>query len=219
MGNALRLRNEMDMMPWKSAPARRGLGYEDAARAFIKQFGHDEEFTPDAFDEWAWAEGYLARIPKDARPGSDPWIAHVDRRRQLKKNLNKAGCHPRMPRELRFAIIIGRKGNRNWRAVSLEAAVGSIQPYAETVVRLAAIQKDFAHVLQGIEFADKPKWVLHILNEEYRARESEAKHLALKAEEAKGKSDRISALLVDSNLDEKDIAAIAAIFKKIPFGR
>src|SRR5690349_4656093 len=81
--------------PWGKANPRRGAGHTDTALMFLRDHPVGETLTPEKFDEWAQRLGLL-NVPTGAPKQSDAWLAHLQRRHQLRYNINKAATHPRM---------------------------------------------------------------------------------------------------------------------------
>lgn len=206
---------------WKAANPQRGANFDDAARSFIARFGHDKRFTPEAFDEWASQEGLLLNVPpQETKVNDDAWVAHCDRRRRLKRGLNKAGSHPRLPRDQRFVIHIEKpsKGNgsrREWVAVRVTEAVAVIQPIVETYARLESMILDTAHVLEGVDWSAIPAAVVSRIEERWHGLIEEAQQLQLKALASREKDKRIIAELKRHGLSSRDVGAIESVFRRL----
>jgi hypothetical protein len=62
---------------------------------FIMEFPIGTTLSNFRFDQWAHKNKYF-KVPRDAPTGSDAWLAHLQRRHQLRGNMFKASTHPRM---------------------------------------------------------------------------------------------------------------------------
>ncbi len=96
----------------KPANPKRGEPYREAAGAFIATFPIGTKLIAEAFDDWASSCGLLV-VPLDAPRKSDAWQAHLQRRHQLRYNINRAGSHPRMSEDghTPFVIETVRRGD------------------------------------------------------------------------------------------------------------
>ena len=77
------------------ANPKRGLPREHFAIQFIQQFPAGSLLMMDDFDAWCEGQG-LFTVPRGVSKKSDAWLAHLQRRHQVKAGLNRALNHPRM---------------------------------------------------------------------------------------------------------------------------
>lgn len=77
------------------ANPRRGQPRHDDAVAFVEAYPIGSKLTVDEFDAWAGSRGLFV-VPSDVPKSSDQWMAHLQRRHQLRYSINVSGAHPRM---------------------------------------------------------------------------------------------------------------------------
>src|SRR4051812_16127758 len=122
--------NDVSAKPWGEANPRRGANYETEAAAFVRAFPVGTTLTAEAFDGWAQDKGLL-KVPASAKKKSDAWLAHLQRRHQLRYSINTAGTHPRMD----TPFIIEAVGQNIWEVRSPETAIARNQ----TVERIKSL--------------------------------------------------------------------------------
>jgi hypothetical protein len=82
--------------PWGEANARRGTpAMTEAAVRFVQAFPLGSDLTPEQFDAWSQANGYLT-VPVGADKQSDAWKAFLQRRHEFRYKMNLAAAHPRL---------------------------------------------------------------------------------------------------------------------------
>lgn len=118
-----------DVPAWGEAEESRGMGqhqsgksYHQIALLFAKAFQIGAELTPEIFDTWAHQNGYL-NAPENAPKKSDVWLAHLQRRHQLRYNINQAATHPRMYESGAVAFTIDAVGPAKWEVRAPQIAV------------------------------------------------------------------------------------------------
>lgn len=84
-----------ETVAWGEAHPQRGANYNDIARAFVAEFPPTTTLFVDDFDNWAQRRGLL-NVPTGAPKKSDAWMAHRQRRNDLRYDINRAGSHRRM---------------------------------------------------------------------------------------------------------------------------
>lgn len=99
--------------PWGEAHPMRGKNHEDIAVAFVTAFPVGSVLSPDEFDSWTQHAGIL-NVPTGAPKTSDAWKAHLQRRHELRYNINKAGPHPRMADRGVTPFVIDYAGGKKW---------------------------------------------------------------------------------------------------------
>jgi len=87
--------------PVKAANKRRGAEYRDDAIEFAKQYPIGSTLTWDEFTQFSIDQGIIdvASLPTEeeaADKQSNAWLAHLQRRHQVRTSLNKASAHPAM---------------------------------------------------------------------------------------------------------------------------
>ena len=88
-------------LPVKAANPRRGAQYRDDAIEFAKLYPIGSTLTWDEFLDFAIDRGIIAieTLPTEeeaADKQSNAWLAHLQRRHQVRASLNKASAHPAM---------------------------------------------------------------------------------------------------------------------------
>jgi hypothetical protein len=84
-----------EVASWGVANPLRGANHAEAAHAFLKEFAIGTTLSVDAFDDWAIRMELLPPM-QSREKNSDGWLAHLQRRHQVRYNINKAAAHPRM---------------------------------------------------------------------------------------------------------------------------
>lgn len=87
--------------PVKPANARRGAEYRDDAIAFAQLYPVGVTLTWDEFLDFAIGRGIIdsASLPTEGEAAdkqSNAWLAHLQRRHQIRSKLNKASAHPKL---------------------------------------------------------------------------------------------------------------------------
>jgi hypothetical protein len=147
--NALATTTSVSSVPVKPANAIRGKGYHDQAVVFSETFPIGAILTPEKFDEWAHQHGFL-NVPNGAPKHSDVWLAHLQRRHQLRYSLNKAATHPRMFEEHRRPFTIDYAGQKIWEVRAPHEAIRR-HDTARKLEGLATVQRRKLLYLQQSE--------------------------------------------------------------------
>lgn len=157
MNTALARQNlgELDVKP---ANPMRGKGFHDHAVAFSETFAIGDTLSADKFDEWAHERGYL-NVPFGAKKQSDVWLAHLQRRHQLRYSINKAAMHPRMREENRQPFIIENIGHKAWEVRDVVTALQQNET-AKKLAQLADVQKKkLVYLQQSEDFEQLPPYM------------------------------------------------------------
>lgn len=133
---------------WGKENPLRGAPYHEMARKFIRTFPVGTCLQPEAFDEWAQDEGYL-KVPKSEAKQSDAWKAHVQRRHELKFNINKAGSRSNM--KTPFVIESISQGVWEIRAPHTAIAQTRIGRRLETL--MITRRRSLAYLMQSADFS------------------------------------------------------------------
>lgn len=97
--------------------------YHKHAIALLQTYKLDSIITHGEFDDWAIKRDILKK-PSSTEPGSDGWLAHVQRRHQLRYLINKAASNPRIRNEAGIEpYVIERIGTDQYHIRRLHIAV------------------------------------------------------------------------------------------------
>lgn len=145
---------------WGEANPRRGVGYVAQAIAFLKSFPIDSTLTTDDFDDWAQKKGYL-NVPTGALKKSDAWLAHLQRRHQLKYNINKAASHPRMldisEGVTPFYIDSPTQGEWVVRAIHFQVLKNELPKRLQGLI--GNTFRNFKYLMQGTDYNNLPDYL------------------------------------------------------------
>ncbi len=139
--------------PWGEANPRRGASHEVTAMAFVKSYPVGTVLTAEAFDEWAQTRGLL-KIPVSTKKQSDAWLAHLQRRHQIRYNINLAGAHPRMD----VPFTIEAVGPGIWEVRSPEAAIARDRTTARIESLTNTRRKALAYLMQSADWTALPPY-------------------------------------------------------------
>jgi hypothetical protein len=93
----IEIRNSGNVLEELPAPrAARGLTHNQMAQQFVAEFPLGTKLSISQFDDWAHRNAFLTVPPEGTSKNSDAWKAHIQRRHELRHNLNLASTHPRM---------------------------------------------------------------------------------------------------------------------------
>jgi hypothetical protein len=148
--------------PWGKANPRRGAGHTSTAVAFLKDHPVGETLSPEAFDEWAQRHGLL-NVPTGAPKQSDAWLAHLQRRHQLRYNINKAASHPRMD----TPFVIEAVGRDLWEVRSPHIAITRSDMLQRVETLLVAKRKQLNYLMQSADWSILPPYERVIAEEIY----------------------------------------------------
>jgi hypothetical protein len=182
------LGGELDIKP---ANKMRGKPFHDHAVTFSQAFGIGDALTPEKFDQWAHANGYLV-VPVGVSKRSDVWLAHLQRRHQLRYSINKAAMHPRMREENRTPFIIDHAGPNLWEVRSVVDAINQ-DATARKLARLAVVQKrKLLYLQQSEDFVQLPPYLRMAVTDISADIESALQKTALEARDLERRIDRIT---------------------------
>ena len=139
--------------PWGEANPRRGENHDMEAKMFVGAFPVGTVLTASAFDEWAHSKGLL-NVPVGAKKKSDAWLAHLQRRHQLRYGINMAGSHPRM--ETRF--VLEAIGQNVWEVRSPETAIAQNQIVKRIESLTQTRRKQLAFLMQSADWSAIPTY-------------------------------------------------------------
>ena len=148
--------------PWGEANKLRGIAYHDHALAFAGAFEVGKTLTPDAFDEWAHQRGYMPQRPETMDKRSDSWLAHLQRRHELRYRINQAATHPRMTDSgaKSFIIVALRRGpnpkDQLWEVRSPEAAIAQHEAARRIESLITTKRRQLAYLMQSADWAQLP---------------------------------------------------------------
>lgn len=138
--------------PWGSANPLRGANHEDTAASFVRDYPPGTTLKQDEFDEWAQRHGLL-NVPTGAPKKSDAWLAHLQRRHQLRYNINMAGSHPRM--EIPFVVESIKGGNLEVRTPQLAISKCKLTDRLETLC--VTKRRQLAYLMQSADWSGLPQ--------------------------------------------------------------
>ena len=133
----------------------KGAKFRDHAVEFSKQWAIGSKLTWEEFSNWAQEQGLLDSVPEEGSDKqSDEWLAYLQRRHQVRMNINKAAEHSDM---------IGRGG-----AYSVVASGGALlvksaasalatAKSADRIAQLATTKrKQLEHLYQSTDWSQIP---------------------------------------------------------------
>lgn len=140
---------------WGKANEKRGHNYHPLALQFLKEFPIGTVLSPEQFDSWAQHKGQL-NVPEKAQKKSDAWLAHLQRRHQLRYNINKAGTHPRMYESGSIAFTIDGAGPGTWEVRAPHTAIGQHELPARIVSLTKTKRRQLAYLMQSADWSVLP---------------------------------------------------------------
>lgn len=179
---------ELDVKP---ANKMRGKPFHDHAVAFAEAFPIGTALTPEKFDEWAHQRGYL-NVPKGAPKSSDVWLAHLQRRHQLRYSINKAAMHPRMREENRVPYTIDFAGPNLWEVRNIVEAINR-DDTARKLARLSVVQRrKLLYLQQSEDFVQLPPYLRMAVVDISADIDSALEKTALEAKDLERRIERIT---------------------------
>lgn len=179
---------ELDIKP---ANRLRGKSFHEHAVAFSEAFPIGEALTPEKFDAWAHANGYL-NVPFGVSKQSDVWLAHLQRRHQLRYSINKAAMHPRLREEGRVPFIIEHAGTNLWEVRDAVDAINQ-DATAKKLARLAVVQRrKLLYLQQSEDFVQLPPYLRMAVTDISADIDSALQKTALEAKDLERRIARIT---------------------------
>jgi hypothetical protein len=134
---------------------RKGDRHKHVAVRFAVQFPVGTTLTVDEFDLWCESEGLLTVPPSPVAKSSDAWLAHLQRRHQIKHGLNQALTHARMNavggvQPCRI-VSVSTPGGRRFEVLNLTDAVSN-NKMAKSVTSLTKTHR--TRILYAMQAAD-----------------------------------------------------------------
>lgn len=149
---------------WGEANPVRGLNYHTVARKFIRDFPIGTTLTNEKFDHWAHQAGYL-NVPFGAPTGSDVWLAHLQRRHQLRANLYKASTHPRMQEMGEECFVLSRAAGGTMIVESTGAALTHGHFATKLDSLIGTKRRHLSYLMQSADVAQMLPWQRAIAEE------------------------------------------------------
>lgn len=175
----------------KPANKMRGKPFHEHAVAFSEAFAIGDALTPEKFDAWAHQKGYLS-VPDGVSKQSDIWLAHLQRRHQLRYSINKAAMHPRMREENRMPFTIDHAGPNLWEVRNVVDAINQ-DATARKLARLAVVQKrKLLYLQQSEDFVQLPPYLRMAVTDISADIDSALQKTALEAKDLERRIDRIT---------------------------
>jgi hypothetical protein len=126
-------------------------GYHSHAVAFIKKFPLGDKLTHEKFDDWAIRRDLL-KEPRSRSSDSDAWLAHLQRRHQVRYQINSAGLSPRMRDDGHPTFVIQRTSSHIYEVMAAHKAIIT-HDTARKVQSLARTKrKQVLKLMQGVNF-------------------------------------------------------------------
>ena len=154
---------EADAPKWGAENPLRGSKYNELALAFSRAFPVGSTLTPGEFDSWAAESGsYYHSVPTpEERKGadgnsSDRWLAHLQRRHQLRVNINKAGAHTRIAAHGGKPFVIEQIGHHALEVRSPEVALAKSNLTARLTSLCGHKRRNLAYLMQSADWAALP---------------------------------------------------------------
>tara|TARA_R110000868_G_scaffold378645_1_gene644121 strand:+ start:938 stop:1627 length:690 start_codon:yes stop_codon:yes gene_type:complete len=143
--------------PWGNANPMRGMNFHDVAMAFGHDYPIGTQLSVDAFDTWAASHNYYQHeVPANPERSSDAWLAHLQRRFQLRANLNKAATHPRMNTAVSRAYTVDNVSHQTLQVKSPEVALST----NNMAVRLQSLcgtkRRNLSYLMQSADWSQLP---------------------------------------------------------------
>lgn len=155
MNNLIKAGESSPNDPWGKASDRRGIGYTEIAKEFLRDHPVGSVLSASAFDQWL-ADHELLIIPNPDLPkNSDGWLGHLQRRHIIRGRINNSATHPRMRDEGADAFIItATRGGFEVRSPNVAAAKTEL---AKKVATLAETKrKQLAYLMQSADWPNIP---------------------------------------------------------------
>ena len=154
--------SEVEAPRWGAANPLRGANYNELALSFARAYPVGSTLMPDDFDKWAVSSGgYTHSVPAETeRKGadghsSDRWLAHLQRRHQLRANVNKAGAHTRISSHGARPFIITQEG-RGLVVRSPEVALAKNDMTKRVTSLCGHKRKNLAYLMQSADWEVLP---------------------------------------------------------------
>lgn len=205
---ALARQSETDALAIKPANKLRGKPFHEHAVAFSESFHIGDALTPEKFDAWAQSLGYLPEVAVGVSKQSDTWLAHLQRRHQLRYSINKAATHPRMYEENRAPFIIEHAGPNLWEVRSVADAINQ-DATAKKLARLAVVQRrKLLYLQQSEDFVQLPPYLRMAVTDISADIDSALQKTALEARDLERRiqriTDRVRASLESGEIKSKN---------------
>ena len=142
--------------PWGTAATSRGMRHHDAAVAFLAAYPIGSVLSADAFGEWLVHYG-LIEAPTDTRKDCDAWIAHLHRRNQIKKCINKAASHRRMSEQGLQPYAVMGKG-LTLEVLATHVAIQKANVGARIPKFVRTVRRQLNELMQSTEWAKLPPY-------------------------------------------------------------
>jgi len=139
--------------PWGKANPLRGINFIDHAIAFGREFPIGTVLSVENFDRWAAGRGLFVLPPKGAPKSGDTWLAHLQRRHQVRHNLCKASAHPRMETPYTIQSLTG---HAKFEVMSPEQAVSRNNIIRRLDNLLNTKRKQLNYLMQSADFGILP---------------------------------------------------------------
>ena len=154
---------EVDSPKWGAEHPLRGANYNALALSFSRLFPVGSTLTPTDFDKWAVDVGaYSHSVPtQDERKGadgnsSDRWLAHLQRRFQLRVNINKAGSHTRIASHGSKPFVADQIGHQALEVRSPEVALAKNNMTTRLTSLCVHKRKNLAYLMQSADWEALP---------------------------------------------------------------
>lgn len=132
---------------WPRPHPKRGAAYHEIALAFIEAFPLETSLTATEFDAFLRKNGLIDAPPKRESAG---WDAHVTKRRGLRRNINKAGMHPRMIERGHATFVLQFMARDKYRVERPEAVLAKTNPAKELGQHCKTIDRRISHMLGAV---------------------------------------------------------------------
>jgi len=187
--------SDLELFPdpsWGKANDIRGLQYVDIAVEFIRDFPVGTIFKADEFDVWAQKRGLL-NTPTNAPKKSDAWLAHLQRRHQLKTNINKAAAHPRMQNQGEGIVpyVIQQVTMGGWITQSISSAIGKHDLPKKMVSLFTTKKRQLNYLMQSADWHHLPPFERVLAEELYEDIDELEENVSRKSERITNKYARL----------------------------
>lgn len=148
---------------WGVEHPLRGASYNELALSFSRLFPVGSTLTPTDFDTWAVGVGaYSHSVPTPGKRkgadgnSSDRWMAHLQRRFQLRANINKAGSHTRITSHGSRSFVIDQTAHQTLEVRAPEVALAHNNMTDRLTSLCVHKRKNLGYLMQSADWEALP---------------------------------------------------------------
>lgn len=142
---------------WGAANPIRGLNFHDIAIEFGRDYPIGAQLSVTTFDKWAATHKYYQHeVPENPDRSGDAWLAHLQRRHQLRFNINKAATHPRMRLSGANAYTVDNVSHLTLQVKSPEVALSTNNMVGKLQSLCVTKRKNLSYLMQSADWSQLP---------------------------------------------------------------